>query len=433
MKYIVIGSGLIGVTTAYFLRRIGHEVTVIEREEGPGRQTSFANGALLTPSMPEPWNAPGCARVLLASLGRSDASLQLRLRALPSLAGWGVAFLRNSSSARFQSNTLSNLRLALHSLKVMGSLRHDIDLEYGRTTRGTLRVFRELAALDRATAAANRLSSEGLSFRRLSTKETVELEPALAPIADQLRGALHYEGDETGDAYRFCVALTDTARRQGVEFRFGTEVSSLEVRSNRVMAAVSEREWFVADRYVVATGSYSPRLLGSIGVHVPVRPAKGYSVTIDGIESQQLLSIPIVDDDWHAAVVPLGAAIRVAGTAEFAGYDRTLNPDRVHNLLVLLRKVLPQTRFDFATARPWCGLRPTSADGVPIIGPTRVSNLFVNTGHGHLGWTMAAGSAQLLVGLLSGDVPCIDPAPFALTRFYRRSMRALIPLTSWGL
>jgi D-amino-acid dehydrogenase len=366
MRVLIIGGGLIGVTTAYFLSSRGHQITVIDREDSPGRDTSFANGGLLTASMAEPWNAPGCWRVLLASLGRSDAPLQLRMRALPAMAGWGVTFLRNSRADVFERNTLNNLRVAMYSLKVMKYLRLQTRIEYGRAARGALKVFRDQAALDHASVAANRLSSEGLRFRRLSAAETVELEPALAPIANQLAGAIHYGTDETGDAYRFCIALADHARQQGVQFRFRTEISSLEVRSGWVTAVMSERERFVADRYIVAAGSYSTPLLRHIGLRLPVRPAKGYSVTFDGHQERPSLSIPVIDDDLHAAVVPFEGAIRVAGTAEFAGYDRTMNLDRVRNLLVLLREVLPEAQFDPARGKPWCGLRPMSVDAVPI-------------------------------------------------------------------
>jgi D-amino-acid dehydrogenase len=419
VKILIIGSGLSGVTAAYALRCRGHEVTVIEREQGPARETSFANAALLTPSMAGPWNAPGCWRVLLASLGRSDSAMQLRLKALPGLTSWGVTFLRNSRTATFERNMLSNLRLAQDSLRLMSSLRQRVHLEYGRAARGTLSIFRDRPALDRAIAAANRLLPAGVTFRSLSREESVELEPGLAPIADQLVGAIHYGNDETGDAYRFCVALAEQARRQGVEFRFRSEVSSLEVRLGRVLAAVSERERLVADRYIVAAGSYSTPLLRRSGVHLPVRPVKGYSVTFDCPTEQDLLRIPVVDDELHAVVVPLNGVTRVAGTAEFAGFDRTLNPARVRNLVGLLRKLLPQAHFDPATARPWCGLRAMSADGVPLIGFTAVDNLLVNTGHGHLGWTMAAGSAQLLADLVSGEVPSVDPAPYDPRRFCR--------------
>lgn len=417
MKIVVIGSGLIGVTTAYFLKRRGHDVTVIERAKGPGLETSFANGGMLTPGMCEPWNAPGAWRMLLGSLGRSDAALQLHLRTLPGLIGWGMTFLRNSTAAAFERNHRRNLQLALYSLKVMESLRQQTPIEYGRAARGSLGIFRERAAFDHASDAANRLSSAGLVSRRLSPAEAVELEPALAPIADRLSGAIHYEVDEVGDAHQFCVALADRARAEGVEFCFGAEVSSLEMHAGRVMAVRSDRTRFVADRYVVAAGSYSTLLLRQAGVRLPVRPAKGYSVTFDHAHDVRPLRLPIIDHHLHAVIVPFEGAVRAAGTAEFAGYDRSINSKRIDNLLKLMRDILPQVKFDAAAAKPWCGLRPSSADGVAIIGSTPVPNLWVNSGQGHLGWTLAAGCAQLLTNLISGDSPAIDPAPYALARF----------------
>jgi D-amino-acid dehydrogenase len=417
MKILVIGSGLIGVTSAYVLRRRGHEVTVIDRQEGPGRETSFANGALLTPSMPEPWNAPGCWRVLLSSLGRSDAPMQLRWRSLPGLMGWGVGFLRNSRAAAFERNALTNLRLALYSIEIMKSLRQQTHVEYGCAARGTLRIFRDHQTLDDAFAAAQRLALEGLQFKRLSQRETVACEPGLQPIADQLAGALHYDADETGDAHRFCEALASCAREQGVEFRSGTTVASLQMHAGRITGVACGRDRFVADRYIVAAGSHSAPLLRRIGIQLPVRPAKGYSITFERPPREASLRIPVIDHHLHAVVVPLDGAIRVAGTAEFAGYDLTLPPVRILNLLKLLQRVLPEAHFDPAAARPWCGLRPMSADGVPVIGPTPIQNLLLNTGHGHLGWTMAAGSAQLLADLISGGSPMIDPTLFALARF----------------
>jgi D-amino-acid dehydrogenase len=417
MKVLVIGSGLIGVTAAYFLHRRGHDVTVLERQEGAGQETSFANGALLTPSMSDPWNSPGCWRVLLSSLGRSDASMQLRLRALPSSAKWGVSFLRNSRHTPFEKSALSNLRLALHSLKAMEDLRQQTGIEYGRAARGSLRLFRDEDSLERACRAAARLVAEGLGHRRLSVSETIGFEPSLQLIADRLAGAIRYSNDEIGDAHQFCVALAAHARRVGVEFRFSTEVSSVEIRSGKVTAVLGQRERFVADRYVIAAGSYSLPLLKQAGVHVPIRPAKGYSLTFDDHTTQPSLNLPVLDDHLHAVVVPLQGAIRVAGTAEFAGFDRTIHPGRIRNLESLVQAVLPHAQLDRATARPWCGLRPMSVDGVPIIGTTPISNLLVSTGHGHLGWTMAAGSGHLLADLLSGNSTAIDPAPFALARF----------------
>ena len=298
------------------------------------------------------------------------------------------------------------------------SFRSTVALDYGRATPGTLRLFRKQESLRQATAAAKRLATEGVSFRALSQAEVVELEPALQPIADRLCGALHYSTDETGDAYRFCVALAQEAQRLGVDFRFGTTVTSLELRSGRMEAVVSENERFSGDCYVMAAGSYSPLLPRQAGVQIPVHPAKGYSITIDNGAGHIQLKTPVVDDDWHAAVVPLPSVIRVAGTAEFTGYDRSIAPERVDNLIKLFREVLPSTPLDPTKIKSWCGLRPMSADGVPIIGPTPIPNLLLNTGHGHLGWTMAAGSAHLLMELISGNKPAIDPAPYLLKRFH---------------
>jgi D-amino-acid dehydrogenase len=417
LKVVVIGSGLIGVTTAYFLACRGHDVTVIERRKGPGLETSFANGALLHPSMPEPWNSPGCWRVLLHSLGCSDAALQLRVRVLPSLLGWGVEFLRNSGAATFERNTLSNLRLASYSLRVMHALRQHVNVQYGRVACGSLRIFRDSAALDRAVATANRRASEGLVFRRLSSSDAAALEPALVPIAGQLAGAVHYEADEIGDAYQFCVAPANSAQKSGVKFRFHTEVSAIEVCEGRATGVLAGRERIVADRCIVAAGSYSSVLLRRLGLELPVQPAKGYSVTVRSRHGGSLLSMPLLDDQLHVAVVPLEGLIRVAGTAEFAGYNLKLRRARVRNLLTLLKGVLPEVSFDLAGAEPWCGLRPMSVDGVPIIGMTPILNLLLNTGHGPLGWTMAAGSGQLIADLVSNSHTSLDPLPYEPGRF----------------
>jgi D-amino-acid dehydrogenase len=417
MKVVVVGSGLLGLTTAYFLRTRGREVTVFDRAEGPGLETSFANAGLLTPSMAQPWNAPGSWRVLLSSLGRSDSPMQLRLKALPALAGWGARFLANSRAKAFKRNTQSNLRLALYSQKLMESLRHETNVEYGRSARGALSVFRDPMALERATEAARQLASSGVTFRRLSTDETVALEPVLGPIASELTGGIHFPIDETGDAYRFCTGLAEHAKGVGVEFHFRTEVTGLAMRGGHISAVVTERGRFEADQYVVAAGSYSTPLLATVGLSLPVRPVKGYSVTFDNPGNRCPLTIPIADYALHAVVTPLPGVIRVAGTAEFAGFDHRPNQARIRNLVDLVRRILPQAPLDLTTARPWCGLRAMSADGVPIIGPTPLSNLFVNTGHGHLGWTMTAGSAQLLTDLITGRSAGIDPAPYDSHRF----------------
>ncbi|HVC30063.1 MAG TPA: FAD-dependent oxidoreductase, partial [Steroidobacteraceae bacterium] len=234
MKALIIGSGLIGTTSAYFLARRGWEVTVLDRQAGAGRETSFANGSLLTPSMPEPWNAPGSWRVLLASIGRSDSPLKLRLKALPHLGRWGAAFLRNSTPDRYQRNSIKNLKLALRSLEVLGELRRETRIEYGCGTQGSLRLIRDRAALERALEWGEVLRAQGLILRGLTADEIVAMEPALAPLGTRLAGGIHYPFDELGDAYRFTVGLAEHARRAGVEFRFRTPVTGIEVRQGSV-------------------------------------------------------------------------------------------------------------------------------------------------------------------------------------------------------
>jgi D-amino-acid dehydrogenase len=337
------------------------------------------------------------------------------VHALPTLIGWGVQFLKNSSAERYEKSTLRNIHLALFSLNVLQNLRRQTGIEYGGTERGSLRLFRSAEAFNDALRAADHLLAEGLKLLRLSREEVIELEPALVPIGSELAGAIHYASDETGDAHRFCDALAEQARQHGVQFSFGTNVCQFEVGSGRISAVQTDKGRDVAEQYVVAAGSYSTPLLRPLGLSLPVCPAKGYSVTFDAPRS--VLSIPIVDDDMHAAVVPVGDATRVAGTAEFAGFDLTLRPERVRNLTNLAQKILPRAGLDPTTARPWCGLRPMSADGVPIIGPTRIANLWINTGHGPLGWTMAAGSGLLLAELVSGETPALDPKPYYLARF----------------
>ena len=416
MKTIVIGAGLIGLTSAWYLHRCGDEVEVIDRELGPGLGTSFANGGLLTPSMSDPWNTPGSWRILIASIGRSNSAMQLRLKALPSLIGWGIQFLRNSSIDAYERNTRANLRLAMHSLAALKTLQRETGIEFAHAAPGTLRLFRDPRALEVAEVTSARILEGQLSLRTLGATETVALEPALAPIADRLAGAIYYEGDETGDAHRFCVGLADVLRQRGVEFRFGTSVTALEGRGGELDAIACGRERLRADRYVLATGSLSAPLVRSIGLSLLVRPVKGYSLSVEHWTAKHRMRIPVVDDHLHAAITPIGSALRVAGTAEFTGYDLSLDSRRVENLRRLLREILPEAQFDATAVRPWCGLRPTSADGVPVIGASPFSNLWLNCGHGHLGWTMAAGSAQLLVDIMHAKRPAIDPAPYAAAR-----------------
>lgn len=408
---------MVGLTSGYALRRLGHEVTIVERRDASGLETSFANGALLSPSMPDPWNSPGCWRTLLGSLVRADSPLKVHARTLPSLGSWGLRFLWASRRSAFERSALANLQLALYSSSVAQDMRRQVDLESGVKAVGSLRVFRDRASFDVAIEVARKRASYGLGFRTLSPADTVDLQPALAPLVGELVGAIYCETDQVGDCYEFCRGLEDRAKRAGVKFRFASSIDRIEVSGGIARTVVGREERLVADQFVIAAGSFSSQLLKTAGIHIPVRPAKGYSVSIVNPGLDPMLSIPVIDDDFHAVIVPLCGGIRVAGTAEFVGYDRSLSAARIGGLLRLLRSVLPNLRFDSGQARPWCGLRAMSADGVPLIGRTTVSNLSLNTGHGHLGWTMAAGAAALLADVISGTRSEIGEQSFAPTRF----------------
>jgi D-amino-acid dehydrogenase len=425
MRVIIIGAGLAGLSVAWYLREGGAEVTVLERQAGPGLECSFANGALLHPSMAEPWNAPGVLGQLLRNLGRSESHMLLRLAALPSLFGWGIRFIRASRADRYLANTRKNILLARYSVGLMEGLRSRADLQYGAYSRGSLQVFRNDRVAESTLAWGRQLAAYGLEYRSLSVAELVAQEPALAPISNALVGGIHMPHDQAGDAYRYCCAMTAQLQARGVEIHYSVCCRALSLDTNRVavVADTSGRSW-PTDTVVLAAGSYSPLLANGVGLALPIRPVKGYSITAPRIADAVAPRIPVVDPVLHVATVPLGEdQLRVAGTAEFTGYNLDINPKRVENIIGLLRQLYPEylQRLTAAQIVPWAGLRPMCADGVPLLGPTPIRNLFLNTGHGHLGWTLAAGSARLVADLVLVRRPDIDPAPYALERFTGRS------------
>jgi D-amino-acid dehydrogenase len=420
MHVVIIGAGLMGTTTAWYLRQHGVDVTVVDRAEAAGMETSFANAGMLTPSMADPWNAPGTLSKLVRWLGREDAPMLLRLRAVPSLAGWGLRFLANARESTFRANTLKNVALANYSLSLLQDLRAEPGLTYDQTTGGTLRACRDQAAVDHAASLAGFLAEYGVAFRVLDRRGVVETEPALRPVADKIVGGVHYPGDEAGDAHLFCRELSRAARERGVRFHFETAVTRFRLASRRIAAIETSSGSIPADAFVLAAGSFSPLLARPLGLEIPVRPVKGYSITAPRGDWPDGPVIPVADDHLHAAVTPLGSRIRVAGTAEFTGYDDTVTPSRIDNLLGLLELIFPEyaVRLDRNSIQPWCGFRPVCVDGVPILGRSQVAdNLFLNTGQGHLGWTMSAGSGKAVADLICGETPEIPLVDFSIERF----------------
>jgi D-amino-acid dehydrogenase len=416
---VVIGAGLIGTATAWYLSQRDFDVTVVERREGAGLETSFANGGLLTPSEADPWNAPGTLGRLLRWLGRENSPLLLRPRALPGMLRWGWNFLRASRSAPHLRSTEAILQLALYSMRTLDELDQQLALDYCRLSRGTLKIFRDQQALRATQRLAERLWPLGLESRVLDTEAAVAIEPLLADAAHDLAGAIHYPQDGSGDAYMFTAALQQRAVKAGVRFLFDTTITQLKTRSKSIEALQSNRGEIRADAYVIAAGSYSPQLARPLQLRLPIYPVKGYSLTFAPTRGRQL-QVPVVDFEQKIVITPLRDRVRIAGTAEFNGYDTAPNPVRstasLNKALKLLPKLTGSTGGEGRVTH-WSGLRPMTCDGPPILGVTPYSNLYLNTGHGPLGWTLCAGSAQLVADIVAGRQPAIDPQTYSFYRF----------------
>ena len=374
----------------------------------------MANGAMLTPSLADPWNAPGVFAQLLKNLGRSNAPMLLRLSQIPKLAGWGIRFLQNARRPQFEASFLANVRLAQHSQTLLTEQLAQTGLDIELTSAGILKVFEDEAALDNAIKVAHWLKLAGVQHQPLTLEQLLQLEPSLAPGAERLVGAVHYPDDQVADARLYCEGLAAWLADRGVRFHYSEQVTGFETKGAMISAVQSARGTITADAFVLAAGSFSTGLARQLKLKVPVAPAKGYSITLDKPSVRP--NRPIVDDALHAAVVPLGERLRVAGTAEFTGFNTTPTQARIDNLTRLLGRVLPQLSLEDVTLNAWAGLRPMSADGRPLLGQVGPENLYLNTGHGALGWTHANASGQLVAGLVLGLKPSEDIAPFLASR-----------------
>ena len=419
MRVVVIGAGLSGVAAAWYLRAAGHDVTVIERREGPGLETSFANGGLVVPSQPDPWNAPGVLGKLVRYLGDEDSPFLLRPAAIPGMLGWGIRFLWNSRQEAWTRNTRAVVALAQDSLARLRALRAATGLDYPFGANGTMKVFRDQKSIDAQADFARMIAPFGVPHRVLDRAATIAQEPSLTPVADQLAGSVFYPDDEYGDAQAFTSALAALGATHGIAFRFGESARGIETEGGAFAALRTDHGRIAGDALLVAGAAWTPQLLRQSGLRIWINPVKGYSASVPLEGWNDAPRMGVMDDGLKIAIAPFGGVLRLAGTAEFAGWSPEMNERRARNVLATGTRVLPGLagQAERHGVRFWSGLRPVTPDGSPFIGETRVKGVFVNAGHGPLGWTLACGSGKLAADLVTGTPPALDPTPFALARF----------------
>ncbi len=416
MKVCILGSGVIGVTSAYYLAKAGHEVVVVDRQPGPALETSFANAGEVSPGYSSPWAAPGIPMKAMKWLFMKHAPLIIRPTAAPASWGWLLAMLRNCTSARYAVNKGRMVRIAEYSRSCLIDLRAETGIAYDHRTQGTLQVFRTQQQFDGISKDIAVLQSDGVPFEVLDVDGCVAVEPGLANARDKIVGGLRLPNDETGDCFKFTSALHELAKSLGVTFHFETDILGLVQENKRIRAVTTSMGEIEADVFVAAMASYSPALLKPLGLKLPVCPVKGYSITVPIQDETRAPVSTIMDETYKIAITRLGNRIRVGGMAEIAGFSHDLPEARkatlVHSVEDLFGGAGNQGEAMF-----WSGLRPMTPDGTPVIGPTPISNLYLNTGHGTLGWTMSCGSGRVLADIISGHQPEIDTADLALCRY----------------
>lgn len=416
MKVIILGSGVIGTTSAYYLARAGHDVTVFDRQAGPGLETSFANAGEVSPGYSAPWASPGLIWKAVKWLAMTYRPLVLRHRIDPAMVRWGLQLLGNCTPAHYARNKGRMLRLAEYSRDCLDDLRQASGIQYDQRMQGTLQLFRKQSQLDGAGTDMRVLDAFQVGYELLDRAGCIAAEPALGAVADKFVGGLRLPGDETGDCFKFTNALAEQARRLNVDFRFNSRIEAIEQAGGHISGVRVNGQSHQADAYLLALGSFSPILARPLGLRLPVYPVKGYSITLPITDATAAPESTVMDETYKVAVTRLGDRIRVGGTAELGGYDTTLYPARRRPLDFVVSDLFPRGG-DLSRASYWTGLRPMTPDGTPIIGKTRFGNLFLNTGHGTLGWTMAAGSGQVLADLISGRKPAIDTSDLGLDRY----------------
>lgn len=407
MKVLVLGAGVVGITSAWYLAEAGHEVVVIDRQPAAGLETSFANGGQISVSHAEPWANPHAPALALSWMGREDAPLLFRPRWDPALFAWGLRFLRECTPGRTRANIRDIVSLALYSRRCLQQLRAATGIEYDHLERGILHIYTDRKEFSAAVEAAAVMREHGCDRRTISADECIAVEPTLKRIRPQLVGGDFTVDDESGDAHRFTQNLAALCAARGVRFHYDTPIERLAAAGGRIVGVVAGGELFTADAYVVALACETPLLLRPLGLRAPIYPGKGYSATIPLSPDSVAPTVSVTDDGHKIVFSRLGQRLRVAGTAEFNGYDRSLNPVRCQALLTRTLELFPDLR-PAGEPEYWAGLRPVTPSNLPLIGRTRLPNLYLNAGHGTLGWTLACGSGAALADLLDGRRPAAE-------------------------
>ena len=409
MKIVVLGSGIIGTSTAWWLRQAGHEVEVIDRCTGPAQETSFANGGQISVSYAEPWANPQAPLKLIKWMFKDDAPLLFRPQFDWRQWLWGAAFLRECLPSRLAPNIRAMVRLAQYSRDTLGEMRDELGIQYDHLGRGILNFYRDHEEFDASQQAADLMRDFGVDRRIISADEVISIEPALAPHRASIVGGDFTADDESGDAHTFTVELARLSEHAGVRFKFSTRITRLVCESGRAsyLEVIDEHgkyEKVHADGFVVALGSFTPQLMRPLGVFCQIYPTKGYSASFPVTDPSAAPTVSLTDSGHKVVFTRLGNTLRMAGTAELSGYTRTLNAARCEAMTRIARELFPHA-LDFDAVQYWSGLRPSTPSNVPIVGRSRIPNIFINAGHGTLGWTMGAGSGRALADIISGKRP----------------------------
>ncbi|MCK1739423.1 D-amino acid dehydrogenase [Bradyrhizobium sp. 139] len=419
MKVLILGSGVIGVTSAYYVARAGHEVTVVDRQPEPALETSFANAGEVSPGYSSPWAGPGVPVKAVKWLLMKYGPLVIRPKLDPVMWVWLLKMLRNCTSARYAVNKSRMIPIAEYSRDCLRDLRRDIGIQYDERSQGTLQLFRYQAQLDGTAEDIAVLKQYGVPFEVLSREGCIAVEPALAGVKEKFAGGLRLPQDETGDCHMFTQALAKHAEALGVRFLFNTGIDRIVTDGARVSGVATSAGMLQADAYVLALGSWSSRLVAPLGISLPVYPVKGYSITVPIKDASGAPESTVMDESYKVAITRLGNRIRVGGTAEISGFSAKLYDARRATLDHSLTDLFPRGG-DLSKATFWSGLRPMTPDGPPVIGPTQYGNLHLNTGHGTLGWTMSCGSGRVLADMLSGRKPEVDVSALTVDRYNHR-------------